>query len=74
MVYVEIYFIKCLPEYLTKEQSERVLDTNRNMKRLVYCRYGQYRFLSDKGPTLETLDFALRIGSTPTFSYFDRYK
>ena len=32
-------------------------------------------FLSDKGPapTLETLDFTIRIGSTPTFSYFDLY-
>ena len=28
-------------------------------------------FLSDEGPTLETLDFTIRIGSTPTFSYFD---
>ena len=24
-------------------------------------------FLSDEGPTLETLDFTIRIGSTPTF-------
>ena len=30
-------------------------------------------FLSDKGPTLETLDFTIRIGSTPTFLYFDLY-
>ena len=30
-------------------------------------------FLSDEGPTLETLDFTIRIGSTPTFSYFDFY-
>ena len=29
--------------------------------------------LSDEGPTLETLDFTIRIGSTPTFSYFDLY-
>ena len=29
------------------------------------------RFLSDEGPTLETLDFIIRIGSTPTFLYFD---
>ena len=28
-------------------------------------------FLSDKEPTLETLDFTIRIGSTPTFLYFD---
>ena len=26
--------------------------------------------LSDEGPTLETLDFAFYIGSTPTFLYF----
>ena len=24
-------------------------------------------FLSDEGPTLETLDYTIRIGSTPTF-------
>ena len=30
-------------------------------------------FLSDKGPTLETLDFTLHIGSTSTFLYFDLY-
>ena len=28
-------------------------------------------FLSDGGPSLETLDFIIRIGSTPTFLYFD---
>ena len=31
------------------------------------------RFLSDEGPTLETLEFTIRIGSTPTFSYFDLF-
>ena len=30
-------------------------------------------FLSDKGPTLETLDFTFHIGSTSTFLYFDFY-
>ena len=30
-------------------------------------------FLSDEGPTLETLDLTIRIGSTPTFLYFDLY-
>ena len=29
--------------------------------------------LSDEGPTLEMLDFTIRIGSTPTFLYFDLY-
>ena len=28
---------------------------------------------SDKGPMLETLDYTIRIGSTPTFLYFDLY-
>ena len=28
-------------------------------------------FLSDEGPPLETLDFTIRIGSTPTSLYFD---
>ena len=29
-----------------------------------------FLFLSDEGPTPETLDFTIRIGSTPTFLYF----
>ena len=29
--------------------------------------------LSDEGPMLETLDYTIRIGSTPTFLYFDLY-
>ena len=29
------------------------------------------RFLSDEGPTLETLDSTIRIGSTPIFPYID---
>ena len=32
-----------------------------------------FLFLSDEGPTLETLDYAIRIGSTPTFLHFDLY-
>ena len=30
-------------------------------------------FLSDEGPTLETLDYTIRIGSTSTCLYFDLY-
>ena len=30
-------------------------------------------FLYDEGPTLETLDFTIRFGSTPTYSYFNLY-
>ena len=30
-------------------------------------------FLSDEGPMLETLDHTIRVGSTPTFLYFDLY-
>ena len=30
-------------------------------------------FRSDEEPTLEMLDFAFHIGSTPTFLYFDLY-
>ena len=30
-------------------------------------------FLSDEGLMLETLDYTIRIGSTPTFLYFDLY-
>ena len=28
-------------------------------------------FLSDEGPMLETLNYTIRIGSTPTILYFD---
>ena len=31
-------------------------------------------FLSGEGPMLETLDYTIRIGSTPTFLYFYLYK
>ena len=30
-------------------------------------------FLSDEGPMLETLAYTIRIGSTPTFLYFELY-
>ena len=30
-------------------------------------------FLSDEGPMLETLDYTIRNGSTPTILYFDLY-
>ena len=33
----------------------------------------RWPFLSDEGSTLETLNFTTRIGSTPTFLYFDLY-
>ena len=32
-----------------------------------------FLFLSDEGPMLEALDYTIRIGSTPTFLYFDLY-
>ena len=32
-----------------------------------------FLFISDKGPMLETLDFTIHIGTTPTFFYFDLY-
>ena len=57
-------------------------DTNRNKKgwcTLALCQretcFSSERnmFLSDEGPTLETLDFTIRIGSIPTFSYFDLF-
>ena len=32
-----------------------------------------FLFLSDEGPMLETLDYTIRIGSTPTFLYFDLF-
>ena len=30
-------------------------------------------FLSDEGPMLETLDYTIRIGCSPTILYFDLY-
>ena len=36
-----------------------------------FTRSFSYLFLSDEGPTLETLDFTIRIRSTPAFSNFD---
>ena len=41
-----------------------------NLMHTVYIRFG---FLCDEGPMLETLDYTTRIGSTPTFLYFDLY-
>ena len=32
-----------------------------------------FLFLSDEGPMLETLDYTIRIGSTPTFLNYDLY-
>ena len=32
-----------------------------------------FLFLSDEGPMLETLDYTIRISSTPTILYFDLY-
>ena len=33
-----------------------------------------FLFLSDEGPTLETLDYTIHIDSTPTFLYFVKIK
>ena len=30
-------------------------------------------YISDEGPTLETLEYTIRIDSTPTFLYFNLY-
>ena len=32
-----------------------------------------FLLLSNEGPMLKTLDYTIRIGSTPTFLYFDFY-
>ena len=63
----------CYSEFLTRGAWDL------QAKMLVYCRYrkqsltSEKHFLSDEGHTLETLDFTLHIGSTPTFLYFDLY-
>ena len=43
----------------TNPQNIEWPDTNQNMKNWF-----------DEGPMLETLDYTIRIGSTPTFLYF----
>ena len=43
------------------------------MEKLYFSSTLFYGFLSDEGPMLETLDHTIRIGSTPTFLYFDLY-
>ena len=57
-------------------------DTSRNIKgrctantdSLTFRALALCRFLSDEGPMLETLDYTIRIGSTPTFLYFEVHK
>ena len=39
----------------------------------VMCLFLLYNFLFLSGPTLETLDFTIRISSTQAFLYFDLY-
>ena len=39
----------------------------------IYIYIYVFLFLSDEGPMLETLDYTIRIGSIPTFLYFDLY-
>ena len=42
-----------------------------NVERQIFIYF--FFFFSDEGPMLETLDHTIRIGSTPTFLYFDLY-
>ena len=57
---------------------DEVTSTQESIKR--YLTKGQSRNLmkganpgSDEGPMLEMLNYTIRIGSTPTFLYFDLY-
>ena len=43
------------------------------LSRLIILNTVRLIFLSDEGPMLETLDYTIRICSTPTFLYFDLY-
>ena len=36
----------------------------------MYAFFIYFLFLSDEGPMLETLDYTIHIGSTPTILYF----
>ena len=44
-----------------------------SLKLYIFPTHLNLLFLSDEGATLETLDYTVRIGSTPTFLYFDLY-
>ena len=72
--------------YIYIQQRRQSRDTNRNIKRSLYCMpilivYSlTFRALSlrqrekpDEGPMTETLDYTIRIGSTPTFIYTHIY-
>ena len=43
------------------------------MNQRFFCIADTFFFLSDEEPMLETLDYTIRIGSTPTILYFDLY-
>ena len=45
----------------------------RDVKLDIYLSFFFFFFLSNEGPMLETLDYTIRISSTPTFLYFDLY-
>ena len=57
-----------------KVSSELTVPANRHLyirsvKKEMKC----ILILSDKGPMLKTLDYTIRIGSIPTFLYFDLF-
>ena len=69
----ESAFFKSIKRSVLRRQCS--LDTNRNLKRLVYNEFYESLNISfsDEEPSLETLDYTILIGSTPTFLYFDIY-
>ena len=65
-------------QYKEEENAWRLLGAERlwleaRKRKLYYIKISIPRFFSDEGPMLETLDYTIRIGSTPTFLYFDLY-
>ena len=55
-------FIEAMPRLVQK-----------HISRIKWLKSNSIFFLSDEGPMLETLDYTIRIGSIPTFLYFDFY-
>ena len=87
MIITGLYFIRCFSQNVcfNKVYSKRKHKPEPNPNREFWTAGNRYfgvlpirivksnenMFLSDEEPTLETLDFTIRIGSTPTFFYFD---
>ena len=62
-----VYFFNCL-YILSNSKCKKV-----GVLPIWIVKSNVFKFPTDEGPKLETLDFAFHIDSTPTFLYFDLY-